>query len=259
MKFNIQNILFGTCALLAGALPFAASAQVQFVQSGQGLVTSGQAPSRMDGPRSRSPNNPRMEEGGAQRQGSQDVYRPRSDRGNYRGDNNDPGRTERSDGRNESQPARYSRGEGDRDYGRDQRNYDRDHKGYSDRDGERHDGYRGGGRNRYDGYRNGYRDGYDNGHARGGWAHSRYDGPARYNGYGRGGYGRGTAFGLGYAPRNFGYRGWGWPQGGYASPIVIAPVGYRGWARNYPFSAPIVVVPAYGGWALGPRYPVRRR
>lgn len=41
--------------------------------------------------------------------------------------------------------------------------------------------------------------------------------------------------------------------------IVISTVGYRGWARNYPFSSPILVLPAYGGLAARFAYPINRR
>lgn len=89
---------------------------------------------------------------------------------------------------------------------------------------------------------------------RDGWASPRYDD------FGRGGYARGARFAGAYGGRYPAYRGWGWAQGGFASPvIVVGPVGYRGWARNYPFSTPIIVLPAYGGWAAGPAYPIRRR
>jgi len=56
------------------------------------------------------------------------------------------------------------------------------------------------------------------------------------------------------------YRGWGWAQGVYPSPvIVVSPLGYRGWARNYPFSTPVIVLPSYDGWAASPAYPIKRR
>lgn len=216
MTIYIQSGLLRTTACLLVILPVNAWAQLHNIQGGRGYSMSAQAPVRTNTPQSRGPNSPRVEESGPQRQGAQDVYRPRRGDGNYRApDGNRGGDGNRSSGSSDgNRPDRpnYSQPNG-------QNNGDR-------------------GRDRYNG---------DNDRG-------------RFDGYGRGGYGPGGRFAGGFVgPRYPAYRGWGWTQGGYASPvIVIAPVRYGGWARNYPFSTPTVVLPAYGGWAH-PVYPIKLR
>jgi len=224
MTSLIQSGLLRTAACLLAILPVNAWAQAQYIQGGRGYATSAQVPVRINTPQSRGPNSPRVEESGPQPQGAQGTYRSRGGDGNYRGP--DGNRGDRSNTVQPNNPNIADRGrqqtDGDGDRGRD---------GRSD-----------------------YRRGRD------GWASPRYDGRGRYDDYGRGGYARGGRFAGAYGGRYPVYRGWGWAQGGYASPVVVVgPVGYRGWARNYPFSTPIVVLPAYGGWAARPAYPINRR
>lgn len=224
MTLHIQSGLLRTAACLLAILPVNAWAQAQNIQGGRGYSIATQAPVRINTPQSRGPNSPQVEESGPRAQGAQDTYRSRRGDGSYRGPDGN-----RGDRSNYNAPNGQNQG----DRGRQQNN------GYSDR-----------GRDDRSDYRRG----------RDGWASPRYDGRGRYDDYGRGGYARGARFGGAYGGRYPAYRGWGWAQGGYASPvIVVGPVGYRGWARNYPFSTPIIVLPAYGGWAAGPAYPIRRR
>jgi hypothetical protein len=230
MTSHIQSGLLRTAACLLAILPVNAWAQVQNIQGVRGYSIATQAPVRINPPQSRGPNSPQVEESGPRPQGAQDTYRSRRGDGNYRGpDGNRGPDNNHGDRSNIVQPNNPNIA----DRGRQQ----------TDGDGDR-------GRDGRSDYRRG----------RDGWASPRYDGRGRYDDYGRGGYARGARFAGAYGGRYPAYRGWGWAQGGYASPvIVISPVGYRGWARNYPFSTPIVVLPAYGGWAAGPAYPVRRR
>ena len=235
MTIFIQSGLLRTTACLLAILPVNAWAQAQNIQGGRGYSISVQAPVRINTPQSRGPNSPRGEESSPQWQGAQDLYRPRRGDGTYRApDGNRGGDDNRSSDGNRADRPNYSQpnGQNNGDHGRDRHNGDND-RGRGDHGG--------------------------NQHGRDGWASPRYDGPGRFNGYGHGGYGPGSRFAGGFGPRYPAYRGWGWAQGGYASPvIIIAPVRYGGWARNYPFSTPIVVLPAYGGWAH-PVYPIKRR
>lgn len=113
-------------------------------------------------------------------------------------------------------------------------------------DGER-EGYRKGGRDHGD---RGGTGGYN--WAPGGYRQDRFDGDR-----GRWGY---PAYGK--HPGRYGapvYRGWGWANGGYAAPIIVAPIARRGWAYNHAFAVPVIVVSPYRGWAIRPGHSVKRR